>query len=204
MKKIIITPFLFIIIFLFGISSCDWFKNCSVNPDLITELLAPATTIIQGETVEWDYIIESVEENSEDCDILLAVASVSRFAIDYFINQNDNNGQLILNKQANINELEANETQIVSENIDVFNNEGIYLISSTADVTDLVTERDENNNNDEGEFDIEASADDIFANASENFKEKLSKSGAIVIIGRSFNNGNRIYTYNGKPIYYAD
>lgn len=208
MKKINIYLLTIISVGVLGTSSCEWLNDllgkCKVDPDLITDLLAPASTIIQGETVEWDYVIESVEENSQDCDILNAAASISKFVIDYFIDQNDNNGDIVFNQQANISELEAGSLQTINETVDVFNDEGIYLISSTADATNLVKERNENNNIDDGEINIDASTDDIFENASEAFKAKLSKSGAIVIIGRSFNDGIKVHSYNGKPIYYAN
>lgn len=182
--------------------SCD---DCTVQPDLISDLAAPTTDIIVGEPVDWDYVVESVEDNSQDCDILKAIASIGKIVIDFFVDQNDNQGDLVLNNQNNINALNTGQSQTVTNTIDVFNDEGIYMIAVNADDTDVVDERNEGNNSDNAEVDTRSSSQsDLFANASDEFKEKLANTAALVIVGRNFNGGNKIYSYKGKPIYYAE
>jgi len=190
-----------ILISLVSFSSCD---DCTVDPDLISDLAAPSTDIIVGEPVDWDYVIESVEENSEDCNILKTIASIGKIVIDYFTDENDTQGDLVLNSESNINGLSSGESQTIANSIDVFNEEGIYLLGVSADATDVIEERNEDNNTDNAEVNARPSVQsDLFQNASEEFMEKLAKASAIVIIKRGINAENSINSYQGKPVYYA-
>jgi len=178
-------------------------KDCTVEPDLISDLAAPTTDIITGEPVDWDYVVESVEDNSQDCDILGAIASIGKIVIDYFTDQNDNQGDLVLNNQNDIEPLNAGQSQTVTNTIDVFNEEGIYMIGVNADDTDVVEERNEDNNSDSAEVTKSSTQNDLFKNASDGFKQKLANAAALVVIGQKFNGGHKIHSYKGKPIYYA-
>lgn len=181
-------------------SRCD----CTVDPDLISDLAAPSTDIIVGESVDWDYIVESVEDNSEDCNILKTIASIGKIVIDYFIDENDTSSDLVFDNDNNINGLNSGGSQTVTSSIGIFNEEGIYLVGVTADFTNVIEERNENNNTDNAEVNARPTVQsDLFQNASEEFMEKLAKSSAIVIIKRGLNSDNSINSYQGKPIYYA-
>lgn len=183
--------------------ACKLF-NCCIEPDLISELAAPTTNIIKGEPVDWDYVIESVEENSQKCDILKAAASIGKIVVDFFADQNDKQGDTIFSNENNVGALMPGQTQSVTNTIDVFDEKGIYLITVKADETDLVDERREDNNFDTLEAESRALEQvDLFQNASEGFKEKLDKAAAIVIVGRVLNDKDKIHAYKGKPIYYA-
>jgi hypothetical protein len=187
-----------LITFSLFLSCCD--KDCNVNPDLIVDLLTPTTDIIQGEPVDWDYIVKSIKDNSGECDILSAIASIGSIAIDFFIDENDPSGDILFRNESNIGQLGGGQSQTVSNTVDVFYDEGIYLITTKADDTNVVEERNENNNLDNGEVELKAS-DDIFHNASEEFKQKLQNASALVVVGK--HKGVNITTYKGKPIYYA-
>ena len=191
--------------FVFGsayLSSC---KDCEIDPDLISDLLAPTTDIIAGEPVDWDYVVESIKDNTQDCEILKTVASFGKFAIDYFVDQNDPEGDLLFDKKSEISPLIAGQKEQETNRVDVFNNEGIYLIAVNADVTDVVKERNEDNNADNLELEQRSlPKKDLFENASPKFREKLANASAIVIVGHNFNNGFKVHSYKGKPIYYAE
>lgn len=183
------------------VSSC---RDCKVNPDLVSDLLAPTSNIIEGEPVEWDYVVESVEENSEDCDILSALASIGSTIIDFFTNPDDTEGDEVLNRQANVSELGGGQSRTITNVIDVFNEEGIYFLTVTADDTNVVEERNENNNTDNAEINLRlANPAPVFSNASPAFLEKLESASAIIIVGEGFTDGI-IDSYKGKPIYYAE
>lgn len=191
-------------LFLLTIVSCSKCDDCTVNPDLISDLAAPSTDIIVGEPVDWDYVVESVEDNSEDCDILKTIASIGNIIIDYFTDENDSQSDMVLNIDNNVNGLSAGEMQTITTAVDVFNNEGIYLLGVTADFTDVIEERNEDNNTDNAEVNARPTVQsDLFQNASEEFMEKLAKASAIIIIKRGLNSENSINSYQGKPIYYA-
>lgn len=194
MKKIILTISLCSALFYFN--ACD---DCEVNPDLISDLLVPSADLIQGEPIDWDYIIQSIDDNI-DCDIIDALASIGQIVVDYFENANDNTPEEILNIQNNIGNLGSGEQQVIT-NTFTFDSMGIYMVNVSADVTDVVAERDEDNNNDTGEKELRMGLD-LFKNASPNFKDKLNKSAAIVIVGE-FTDGLRPTHYRGKPIYYS-
>lgn len=191
-----------IAIFSICLHSCE---DCDVDPDLIIDLAAPTSDIIKGESVDWDYIVESTKENSKDCNILAAIASIGAIIIDFFVDPNDNSGEQLYNQGYNIGALDAGEFQKVTNQIDVFNNNGIYLLEAKADTSDVVTEREENNNTDDAMVDVRSSSisDDIFHNASPEFKEKLEKSSAIIIVGQVLVGHAKPDSYKGKPIYYA-
>ena len=189
---------------LMSIVSCSGCEDCTVDPDLISDLAAPSTDIIVGEPVDWDYLVESVEENSEDCNILKTIASIGKIVIDYFTDENDTQGDLVLDNDNNINGLSSGQSQTVTSSIDVFSAEGIYLVGVTADFTNVIEERNEDNNTDNAEVNARPTVQsDLFQNASEKFLEKLAKASAIVIIKRGLNSENSITSYQGKPIYYA-
>lgn len=185
--------------------SCFLFKeDCSINPDLISDLLAPSTDIIAGEPVDWDYVIKSIEDNSQDCNILKAGASIGKITIKYFVDQIDIQGDEVYNIDSNINELSAGKMQTVSNEIDVFNQDGIFLISTNADNTQVVAETNEFNNNDSSTIDTRISSQiDIFSNASIDFLTELEKSAAIVIVGTRLENYMEMDSYKNKAIYYA-
>lgn len=183
------------------LSSC---KDCEIDPDLISDLLAPTTDIIAGEPVDWDYVVESIKDNTQDCEILNTVASFGKFAIDFFVDKNDPEGDLLFDKENEISPLIAGQKEQKTNRVDVFNNEGIYLIAVNADVTNVVQERNEDNNADNLELEQRSlPRKDLFENASPQFQEKLANAAAIVIVGQNFNNGFKVHSYKGKPIYYA-
>ena len=84
----------------------------------------------------------------------------------------------------------------------VFDTKGIYMNTLTADITNLVNEREENNNIDIGDVEFRTSTNDIFKNASVAFKAKLEKAAAIVIVG-DLGYDESINYYKGKKIYYV-
>lgn len=180
--------------------ACD---DCTIEPDLISDLAAPTTDIIAGEPVDWDYVVESVNDG-QDCDILEALASVSKIVIDFFTTPEDTEGDAVFNEQDNISALRSGQSQTVPKLINVFNQEGLYLLTVNADETDVVAERNEDNNFDDAGVDTRFSVpSDLFADAAPEFKAKLSKAAAIVVVGRHFNGGLKVDSYKGKPIYYA-
>ena len=137
MKKLL---FFLILPFLSG--SCE---DCTIDPDLALDLLVPSTAIILNEPVDWDYVVKSVEDNSDDCKILNAIASIGKIVIDYFIDQNDPNGNMVYTNSSNVGELNAGDSQTITNNIDVITDPGIYMIMANADDTNVVDERNENN-----------------------------------------------------------
>lgn len=182
-------------------TSCD--EDCEVNPDLTSDLLAPSSDLIMGEPVDWDYVVTSVRDNSDDCDILDAIASIGEIVIDFFEDENDTGTQRYQN-QNQINGLSAGEYNTATNTIDVFDTEGIYFVAVEADKTNVVEERNEDNNKDNSE--VTARTTDLFSKASQTFIEKLNQSSAIVVIGRELKNnkGTLIKSFNGKPIYYVN
>ena len=184
-------------------SSC---RDCCIKPDLISDLATPTTDIIRGEPVDWDYVIESVEDNSQECDILKAVASIGKIIVDFFVDEKDEQGAVVFEQQSNVNALMGGQSQNVTSTIDAFSEKGIYLVTVNADDIDDVDEREENNNFSRESEEVggrSAAEIDLFQNASAAFKKKLSTASAIVIVGRKFDEKNKINFYKGKPIYYA-
>jgi hypothetical protein len=177
--------------------SCE---DCEVNPDLIADLLSPSADIIQGEPVDWSYVVQSIKDNTE-CDIISAAASIGEILIDFFTDPTDNTSDLVYDKQQNVGSLSGGGEESLMNTINVFDSVGIYMVKTTADVTEVVTERDEGNNSDTGEVELKVGLD-LFENASVAFKEKLNEASALVIVGE-FTNGQRPTHYKGKPIYYA-
>jgi hypothetical protein len=199
MKNTFYNPFqLSLLAFFFLFTNCHGCEDCTIEPDLLPFLNAPSTNIIVGEPIAWEYLITSTD-NSEGCDILKATASIARILIDLFEDEMDPTGQLTFDNSSNIPSLEAgvSESRIVSPS---FDEEGIYLIELTADATNTVAERDENNNTDSGSVDTRAS-DNIFLYASPAFTEKLSKTAALVVVGDAI--PQSITSYKGIPIYHA-
>lgn len=192
---------LLLISFLLISSSCE---DCTIDPDLIPDLLAPTSDIIKNEPVDWDYVIESVEDNSQDCDILLTTASIGKILIEFFTDQNDTEGETLASQTNDIGQLNPGEAQTVNNTFSVFNEVGIYMIAVNADDTNVVSERKEDNNTDTGEATVNGRlSDDLFRNASPAFKEKLIQAAALVIVGDVLE-GNKPQSYQGKPIYYAE
>ena len=189
---------LFVVCCVIMLSSC---KKCKVNPDLISDLLAPSTNIILGEPVDWDYVVRSVRDNSGECKILDAAASVGLILVDYFVNPSDTTSDTITNKTDSIGKLCAGEEETVSSSI-VFNNQGVYLLATTADKNNVVEERNENNNSDNIE-EVKGLRPDIFKDPSPAFSSKLEKASAIVLVGSKYKSAANIKSYNGKPVYYV-
>jgi len=180
------------------LSSCD---TCKVNPDLISNLIGPANNIILGEPVDWTYVVKSVEENSGECKILDAAASVGLILVDFFVNPSDTTSDTLTNQTDNIGKLHCGEEEEVVSNI-VFANPGVYLIATTADNANTVAERDENNNKDNAE-EVKGPRPDIFKDPSLAFTKKLENAAAIVLVGNKYKSAANIKSYNGKPVYYV-
>ena len=176
-------------------------KDCNIDPDLTVDLLVPAADIILGEPVDWEYIIESTEANSEGCDILIAAASVGKIVIDLFSSKNDEKGDIVYSKETEIRELKGGEEQSVTNTINVFNEVGIYTIGVTADETNTVAERDEENNTDSLNAETTSKGSGIFKDASEALLEKLNKAAAVVIVGSNYDKTTQTF-FKGTPIYY--
>lgn len=185
-------------------NSCCLFRDCEVNPDLTSKLLAPSSDIILGEPVDWDYTVSSVRDGAKDCNILQAAATVGEIVIDFFQHNARGQGVKVFERQNNIKPLNAGESDRATNRIDIFKNEGVYLISVEADKTNLVEERNENNNKDTSQ--VITNQTNMFIGASKEFNDKLSQSSAIVVIGKEIKNskGKLVKSYNGKPIYYAN
>lgn len=198
MKKLNI---LLVVVLVLFYSSCTT-SECTVDPDLISDLLAPSTDIIKGEPVDWDYVIESVEDNSEDCSVLNAIASISKVVIDFFTDPGDPDSDVVYEQNEQIGELMGGDSRQVSNQIDVFRDTGIYMLAVIADDTNLVKERNEDNNNDIGEVEVRSSDAPFFQNLSPAFERKLEKAAALVFVGDKYKNLN-IHSYRGKPIYYS-
>ncbi|MEM1123966.1 MAG: hypothetical protein AAGJ18_26245 [Bacteroidota bacterium] len=178
--------------------------NCDVKPDLVSELVAPTTDLIVGEPVDWDYVVTSVEEYSGDCKILKAAASIGRIVIDFFKNPEENNGEIIFEKEDEVGELMVGESERVSNTINGFEKEGIYLISTEADFYGDVCGRNEDNNLDNASAKSRSvSQSDFFGKESFMFRQKLEKAAAIVVVGQLTKGRNKINIYQGKPVYYV-
>ncbi len=174
--------------------------DCTVDPDLTIDLLVPAADVIRGEPADWEYVVESVKENSENCEVLAAGASIAQILIDLFSDPTDEEGEEFYKNNSDIAALKAGATAKVTSAI-AFNSVGVHLISTVADLNDDVEERNEDNNADIAQIEIKAS-DDIFSKTSFEFKEKLRTTVAIVVVGDSII-GGRPTSYQGIPIYYA-
>jgi hypothetical protein len=192
-----LTAILFISFTVFSLSSCE---DCEVKPDLISDLLVPSTDIIYNEPTDWDYVVASVQANSEDCDILNAVASIASIAIDFFTTPDDNDAEEFYNQEQPINPLQGGESSTQTNSL-VFDQMGIFMLQTCSDVYNDVDERNENNNSDNVDLDFRSS-DDIFQGASQAFREKLSKTAAIVVVGEGLVDES-ITLYNGIPIYHV-
>jgi hypothetical protein len=177
--------------------SCE---KCTIDPDLIPDLLAPGTNIILGEPVDWKYVIKSVKDNS-DCKIIDAVASAGSIVVDYFVDQTATNSDTILNEIDQIGKLCAGKEETVTNTVS-FDSSGVYLIYANADVQNNVTERNESNNLDNQE-EIKTASAPLFKNASIEFQTKLEKCSALVIVGQKSGFPSQVKSYNGKPVYYA-
>ena len=199
-------------IFIILLSMCLTFTACEFlnnlfgcegeTPDLIPELLDVAGGVIKDSVeTDWSYIIESVENKAEKCDALEAAASIAGIVVDYFENESSTNGKVILNENQEIGKLEEGQESEKKVKV-VFDTKGIYMNTLTADITNLVNEREENNNIDIGDVEFRTSTNDIFKNASVAFKAKLEKAAAIVIVG-DLGYDESINYYKGKKIYYV-
>lgn len=189
--------------FVLSLFQCGIFENCIVDPDLVSDLLAPSADIIQGEPVDWDYTIESVENRSDDCQIVEALASIAAIVIDLFEKPSDTSSDEVFNEISNINGLSGGQSQIVSNRINVFNQEGVYMVMTEADITNTVDERNETNNTDSGEAELRGKiSSDYFGKTSLAFQKKLSTTSAIVIVSENANT-RKIKTYKGIPVYYS-
>lgn len=206
MKKVIV-----LLVISISLSSCCWLFNdcdCEVEnkPDLISNLTVPTLDIILGETVDWEYVIESIEDNVKQCETVQAGASIARILIDYFSDQSDNDGEIVLNEESPVSPLNEGQSKSINTSISVFEQEGIYMIGTKADITDVVEERNEQNNEDIGSVEAKVLTNpnlDPFIAASNEFKERLSSSAAIVIVGSSNYLNPKISEYKGKRIYYV-
>jgi hypothetical protein len=165
----LLTPVLFLY-------SC---KKCTIDPDLITDLLAPTTNIFLGESVDWTLVIKS-EKDISDCKILDAAPSVSSIVVEYFKNQNDSISDTILIKNLQIGKLCVGEELQTDVNI-TFDSSGIYLISAVADIYNSVVERNEINNKKNLEM-TKTTAVPLLKNTSVEFLNKLENCSAIVIV----------------------
>jgi len=177
--------------------SCE---NCKIQPDLIADLLAPFTDIIQGEIVDWPFIVKSIQMNQE-CESLLSPVSLAEIQISYFSNTADTTGALVFYELMRVGSLGEGDEQYLTSTIGIFDTVGIYMVKTTADITNVVTESNENNNTDIGEAELKIGLD-LFENASAVFKKKLNEASALVIIG-DFTNEQQPTHYKGKPIYYS-
>ena len=198
-KKIIFSVLIAVMIGI-SFSSCN---NCKLDPDLIVDLSGPTADIIAGETVDWEYVIESTKEGAENCKILDATASIADIIIDFFVDETDPQSDILLNLKNAIDKLCPGDDQTVVNPINVFNQEGIYLVSNHADIENTVTERDESNNERSLEEDLKSLEEDEFLkNASSSFRKKLCSSAAIVVVGKHKSLGT-LNSYRGVPVYHA-
>lgn len=177
------------------IQSCD---NCKIDPDLATELVGPTTDIIMGETVNWQAVAKSVEDNSVDCEAVNIASVLAGFFIDYFQDEKDPTGEKVSNNETKITNLGYGKEQKNSY-VYKFNDNGIYLVTSEIDLKKEIKERNEDNNFSKENVDLRANSD-VFNFASPKFKAILENCGAIVIVGKS-NIPEDVTSYKGKIIY---
>ncbi|MEM7104957.1 MAG: CARDB domain-containing protein [Bacteroidota bacterium] len=194
MKKVFL---LLIFVNILWLQSCE---DCQVNPDLISQLAAQTVQPIVGEPIDWEYVIESVDNNTQDCKVGNALASIGGIIFDFFTDESDGTGNITYSAMDNIPELGSGDSERSFHNV-VLDSMGIYMIGVSADITNVVEERNESNNDDIGTEDTRA-VYDLFPNASLEFEEKFKKASAIIIAKRD-NNLTHISSYKGKPIYHA-
>lgn len=127
--------------------SCTLTKECKdALADLTTDVaIAGATTILTGIPFNVPNVIKNIIDVTKECLTLAAGESESRLKIDYDLNSNSSYSENKLNNNFAVPSINAGEQ--ANENYTFsFNTPGQYRLITFADDTEVVTERDENNN----------------------------------------------------------
>jgi len=160
-------------------SGCE---DCTVDPDLIPDLATLSPEVIRGEPVDLDYIIASVQDNSEDCEVLGTAASLSQILITFFEDEQDQTPDPFLENQSNTPPLAGGQTHEESVSA-VFSNNGIYPVEVEADINNDVAEREEGNNLDNGSVTLRAGDEQLTDRLSPELLGSISRASLIVVVG---------------------